>query len=175
MKLGEVWTEPDVARAYRYRPEYPPETFQILSDLIVGPRTVLDVGAGTGALARGMVPLVDRVDAVDISRAMIEEGRHLPHGTDPRLRWILGSAEEAPLDPPYGLITAGAAVHWFDEARTMPRPCTWAAWLRRSCLLERPPQTPVRAHGAGVRSRAWTKGNVLMKTGSLPSSPRQRI
>jgi SAM-dependent methyltransferase len=121
MKLGEVWTEPDVARAYRYRPEYPPETFQILSDLIVGPRTVLDVGAGTGALARGMVPLVDRVDAVDISTAMIEEGRRLPHGTDPRLRWILGLAEEAPLDPPYGLITAGAAVHWFDEARTMPR------------------------------------------------------
>src|SRR5262249_17757061 len=80
-----------------------------------------DVGAGTGAIARGMVPLVDRVNAVDISAAMIDEGKRLPHGADPRLRWILGSAEDAPLDPPYGLITAGASVHWFDETRTMPR------------------------------------------------------
>src|SRR4029079_14455494 len=107
VKLGEVFTDRDVARAYRYRPAYPPDTFRILSDLIVGPRTVLDVGAGTGAIAREMVPFVERVDAVDISAAIIDEGRRLPNGTDPRLRWILGSAEEAPFDPPYGLITAG--------------------------------------------------------------------
>jgi SAM-dependent methyltransferase len=121
MKLGEVFTDRDVARAYRHRPECPPETFSILRDLIVGPRVILDVGAGTGAIARGLVPHVERVDAIDISEAMIDEGRRLPNGSDPRLRWILGSAEEAPLDPPYGLITAGAAVHWFDEERTMPR------------------------------------------------------
>ena len=121
MKLGDVWTDLDAARAYRYRPEYPPETFRILSELVVGPRKVLDVGAGTGAIARGMVPYVDRVDAVDISPAMIAEGRALPRGNERRLRWILGSAEEAPLDGPYGLITAGASVHWFDESRTMPR------------------------------------------------------
>ena len=121
MKLGEVFTVADVARAYRYRPEYPAETFTILRDLIVGPRIVLDVGAGTGAIARGMVPHVERVDAVDISTAMMGEGRRLPNGNDPRLRWIEGSAEEAVLHAPYGLITAGAAVHWFDETRAMPR------------------------------------------------------
>ncbi|MDQ2952653.1 MAG: class I SAM-dependent methyltransferase [Chloroflexota bacterium] len=121
MKLGLVFTDRDVARAYAHRPEYPPETFRILSDLIAGPRTVLDVGAGTGVIARGLLPYVDRVDAVDISTAMIDEGRKLPLGEDPRLRWIVGTAEDAPLDPPYGLITAGAAVHWFDESRAMPR------------------------------------------------------
>ncbi len=121
MKLGEVFTDTDVARAYRYRPEYPAETFQILSDLIVGPRTVLDVGAGTGVIGRGMLPYVDRVDAIDISTAMMDEGRKLPLGDDPRLRWMVGTAEDATLDPPYGLITAGAAVHWFDESRAMPR------------------------------------------------------
>src|SRR4051812_5493048 len=121
MKLGEVFTDRDVARAYRQRPEYPPETFRILSDLVVGPRVMLDVGAGSGAIARGMVPFVDRVDAVDISTAMMDEGRRLPDGDSARIRWIVGSAEEAPLDPPYGLVTAGAAVHWFDETRAMPR------------------------------------------------------
>jgi SAM-dependent methyltransferase len=121
MKLAEVFTDRDVARAYRLRPDYPPETFTILSDLIVGPRVVLDVGAGTGAMARHLAPHVERVDALDISTAMIDEGRRLPGGDDPRIHWILGSAEDAPLEPPYGLITAGAAVHWFDEARAMPR------------------------------------------------------
>lgn len=121
MKLGEVFTDRDVARAYQYRPEYPPETFRILSDLVVGPRAVLDVGAGTGVIARGMLPYVERVDAVDISTAMMDEGRRMPGGDHPRIRWIVGTAEEAPLDPPYGLITAGAAIHWFDESRAMPR------------------------------------------------------
>ena len=30
-------------------------------------------------------------------------------------------AEEAPLDPPYGLITAGSSLHWIDADRVMPR------------------------------------------------------
>ena len=41
------------------------------------PRTVLDLGCGTGYLARPLAPLVDRVDAIDISAAMIEEGKRL--------------------------------------------------------------------------------------------------
>ena len=114
-------SDPDVARAYQHRPEYPPQTFTILRDLIVGPRVVLDVGAGTGAIARGLVPYVERVDAVDISAAMMDEGRRRPYGNDPRLHWIEGSAEEADLRPPYGLITAGAAFHWFDQERVIPR------------------------------------------------------
>lgn len=136
MKLGEVFTDRDVARAYRLRPEYPPETFAVLSELIVGPRVVLDIGAGTGAIARHIAPLVDRVDAVDISAAMIDEGRRLPGGADPRITWLLGSAEDAPLAPPYGLITAGAAVHWFDETRALPRFARALAPGARFALLE---------------------------------------
>ena len=103
MKLGEVFTDPNVARAYRYRPEYPPDTFRILSDLIVGPPTVLDVGAGTGAIARGMVPFVDRVDAVDISTAMIDEvnGTVGSHGVAMAATMGLAALDE------YVIITAG--------------------------------------------------------------------
>lgn len=121
MSLGRVFSDPDVARAYRQRAPYPPETFAILERLLVEPRTVLDVGAGSGSLARSMVEFARRVDAVDPSAAMIAEGRALPGGTDPRLRWIAGTAEESPLDPPYGLITAGSSIHWMDPARVMPR------------------------------------------------------
>ena len=136
MKLGEVFTDRDVAHAYQQRPGYPPDTFRILSDLVVGPRVVLDIGTGTGVIARGMLPYVDRVDAVDISTAMMDEGRRLPGGDDPRIRWILGAAEDAPLDPPYGLIVAAAAIHWFDEARAMPRFARALAPAARLAILE---------------------------------------
>ncbi len=121
MTLGEVFADTEVARAYRMRTPYPEETFAILESLLVAPRTVLDAGAGSGALAREMLRFAARVDAVDPSAAMIAAGRELPSGNDPRLRWALGTAEEAPLDPPYGLITAGASIHWMDGARVMPR------------------------------------------------------
>lgn len=119
--LAEVFADVDVARAYRYREPYPAETFTILEGLVCGPRAILDIGAGSGALAREMVRFATRVDAIDPSAALIAEGRRLPHGDDQKLRWIPGTSEEAPLNGPYGLITAGASIHWMDAARTMPR------------------------------------------------------
>ncbi|MBV9278962.1 MAG: class I SAM-dependent methyltransferase, partial [Chloroflexi bacterium] len=52
------------------------------------PRVVLDAGCGTGDVARPLAPLVDRVDAVDISAGMIERGRRLPGGENPAITWI---------------------------------------------------------------------------------------
>ncbi len=121
MTLDEVFTDTDVASAYRYRAPYPRETFAILDGLTVAPRTVLDAGAGSGALARELVRFAARVDALDPSPAMIGAGRRLPGGDDPRLRWIIGTAEEGALSGPYGLITAGASIHWMDPDRVMPR------------------------------------------------------
>ena len=119
--LGAVFADPDVARAYRQRPPYAEDTFTVLEGLLVGPRIVLDLGSGSGPLAREITRFAQRVDAVDPSAAMIAEGQWLTGGRDPRLRWINGTAEDAPLDPPYGLATAGTSVHWFDPARVMPR------------------------------------------------------
>jgi SAM-dependent methyltransferase len=111
-----------VVASYRYRPEYPPQTLDILSGLIKdSPRTVLDLGCGTGFVARPLAPLVDRVDAVDIAAAMIEEGRRLPGGDHPHLQWIVGRAEDAPLRPPYALVTAGDSLHWMDWEVVLPR------------------------------------------------------
>lgn len=121
VELGRVFADEEVASLYRYRAPYPPEVFTILEQLIVEPRTVLDVGAGTGALARELAPRAARVDAVDPSAAMIAQGRALHGGTDERIRWITGRAEDAPLDPPYGLITAGASLHWTQHDVVLPR------------------------------------------------------
>jgi len=136
MTLGEVFRDVDVARAYRQRPPYPEETFEILESLLVDPRTVLDAGAGSGALARRMVRFAKRVDAVDPSEAMMQEGRRLAGGTDPRLRWINATAEEAPLDPPYGLITTGQSLHWMQLDRVMTRFATVLAPGARLAITE---------------------------------------
>ena len=68
-----------------------------------------------------MAALVDRVDAVDFSQEMVEQGKMLPSGDNPRLNWICAPAEEAHLHPPYGLITAGASLHWMDWDVVLPR------------------------------------------------------
>src|SRR5690349_2559845 len=46
-----------VVDRYHLRPSYPPQTFELLTDLIVDePRVVLDVGCGTGKIARPWWP-----------------------------------------------------------------------------------------------------------------------
>ena len=52
---------------------------------------------------------------------MIEEGKTLPNGDHPQLRWMVGSAEEALLEPPYDLVTAGDSLHWMDWEVVLPR------------------------------------------------------
>ncbi len=104
-----------VVDRYHLRPTYPPETFTILNELIVDePRTVLDVGCGTGNIARPLAEYVERVDAVDFSLPMLLRARTLPGGDSPKIRWLPGRAEEVETQPPYALITAGESLHWMD-------------------------------------------------------------
>jgi SAM-dependent methyltransferase len=70
MSLGEVFTDATVARLYERRPPYPEGVFTTLARRLVAPRTVLDAGAGTGALARRMT-FAERVDAIEPSAAMV--------------------------------------------------------------------------------------------------------
>ncbi|MGD0704020.1 MAG: class I SAM-dependent methyltransferase [Trebonia sp.] len=120
--LAEAFSYPGVASAYQHRPPYPEMVFDVLTGLISdSPRTVLDLGAGEGALARPLAARVDEVDAVDISAAMIEEGRRRPGGDAANLRWIVGAAETAPLGGPYALVTAGASLHWMRWPETFAR------------------------------------------------------
>src|SRR5215831_18102379 len=104
-----------VVDRYHLRPAYPPEIFTLLNELIIDePRVVLDVGCGTGNVARPLSSSVERIDAVDLSLPMLERARSLPGGDSPKIRWLHGRAEEAELEPPYALVTAGASLHWME-------------------------------------------------------------
>ena len=119
---AEQFQDPSVVEAYAARPPYPEETFDILDELLAGqPRIVLDAGCGTGSVARPLASRVERVDAIDFSEPMVETGRALEGGDAPNLHWTVADMETAPLDPPYGMITAGQSLHWMAWDVVIPR------------------------------------------------------
>ncbi len=121
-KFAKQFQDKSVVQAYQDRGSFPTEVFTTLLGLInqSSPLVVLDIGCGRGEIARELVDKVDRVDAIDFSLPMIKKGKTLENGNHPNLRWICSKAEEAPLNPPYELITAGNSLHWMDWEKLMP-------------------------------------------------------
>jgi SAM-dependent methyltransferase len=115
------FADPSVVASYHLRPPYPSQVIDLLLSLRVDSRPVLDAGTGTGEIARALVQYGVGVDAVDSSPAMLARARQLPGGDHPLLTWVLGSAETAPLRPPYSLIIAAASLHWMEWDVVMPR------------------------------------------------------
>lgn len=107
---------PDFGRAAadyaRHRQGFPPEFFARLEGLglrLAGLRA-LDVGAGTGALARAFVELGADATALDPSAAMLAQARRL----EPRLACAVGRAEALPVrDGAFDLVAAATCWHWF--------------------------------------------------------------
>src|SRR4051794_37408975 len=96
-RYASAFEDPAVVASYHTRPPYPEEVFSLLAGLLAGrPGPVLDLGCGTGIIARRLVEHAERVDALDVAPAMLAEGKRLPNGDHPRLRWMLGRAEDAP-------------------------------------------------------------------------------
>ena len=109
-----------VAAEYeRHRPEYPEEALRWAAEhlgLAPGAR-VLDVGAGTGKLARGLVALGFEVVAVEPGAPMLAQLRVAVPGAEA----IEGPAEAIPLpDASVEAAFAGQAFHWFDRPRALP-------------------------------------------------------
>ena len=89
-EYADQFKDESVAGAYVNYPPYTAEVFEVLEGLIRDePRIVLDIGCGTGDVARPLAALVDHVDAVDQSAAMIEIGRTREGGDRPNISWGL--------------------------------------------------------------------------------------
>ena len=121
-EYADQFKDKSVAGAYANYPPYSDEVFEALDGLVCDePRIVLDIGCGTGDVARPLASLVDRVDAVDQSMAMIEIGRSRAGGDQPNIKWVCQSAEDFSSDTRYSLIVAGASLHWMDWYGVLPR------------------------------------------------------
>jgi len=109
-----------VAAEYeRHRPGYPEEALRWAAEqlgLDTGAR-VLDVGAGTGKLTRGLAALGFRVVAVEPGAPMLEQLR----AAVPEAEALDGAAESLTLpDASIAAAFAGQAYHWFDRDRAVP-------------------------------------------------------
>jgi SAM-dependent methyltransferase len=109
-----------VAAEYeRHRPDYPEEALRWAADelgLAPGAR-VLDVGAGTGKLTRGLVALGFDVVAVEPGAPMLEQLRRAV----PEAEALEAPAEAIPLAAAsLDAAFAGQAFHWFDRERALP-------------------------------------------------------
>lgn len=105
-----------VAAAYaEHRPGYPAAAVEwALAPLpAVGPRQVLDLGAGTGKLTEALAGRAE-VTAVDPDPAMLDELR----ARLPGVRALVGRAEDVPLPAAaVDAVLVGQAWHWFDRER----------------------------------------------------------
>jgi SAM-dependent methyltransferase len=109
-----------VAAEYeQHRPDYPEEALRWASEqigLADGAR-VLDLGAGTGKLTRGLVALGFEVVAVEPGAPMLVELRRAVPGAEA----LEAPAEEIPLpDASIDAAFSGQAFHWFDRERAVP-------------------------------------------------------
>ncbi len=121
-EYGAQFSDSSVAAMYHLRPPYPDAVFDVLAGLIVDePRVVLDVGTGTGEIARNLIDHAERIDGVDPSAAMLARARMRPGGDSPKIAWIHGMAESAPLNPPYALISTANSLHWMEWRVVLPR------------------------------------------------------
>ncbi|WP_100444411.1 class I SAM-dependent methyltransferase [Glycomyces xiaoerkulensis] len=98
------------------RPTYPAEALTWMTG--PAPLDVVDLGAGTGLLTRGLVALGHRVTAVEPDRQMLDK---LVASSPGLAGHRQGSAEELPLpDGSADVVCAGQAYHWFDRERALP-------------------------------------------------------
>ncbi|HXK10693.1 MAG TPA: class I SAM-dependent methyltransferase [Vicinamibacteria bacterium] len=114
-RYAAQFEDESVARAYHTRPPYPDALFDILEGLMPpGPRTVLDLGCGTGDLAVGFVGRAERIDAVDPSRAMLQVARYRHPSGRLGLHWVESTAEAYRPDRRYSVIVAAESLHWME-------------------------------------------------------------
>jgi ubiquinone/menaquinone biosynthesis C-methylase UbiE len=115
-RLAPVW---DTMR----RPDSFEPVEAALSRLGSQPRRVLDLGTGTGAVARLVAERFPESDVVgaDLSPRMIEEARR--HTDSPRVTYQVADAQKLPFaDGSFDLVTLGNMIPFFDELARVAAP-----------------------------------------------------
>ena len=122
MRPGESFENETVVRNYLDRPDYPLKIYERLAALSRSTTNALDLGCGTGKVARGIAGYFNHVTAVDASAAMLSMAREQSIGTQAsNITWVHSLAESAHLDGPFDLIVAAASIHWMRHEALFPR------------------------------------------------------
>lgn len=103
----------------RFRGGFPPPFFDRLASAfnvgLPGQR-LLDVGTGTGALARVFARCGCEVAAIDPSADLLQQARRLDRDAGVRVEYLERSAEASGFPPAsFDVVTAGRCWHWLDR------------------------------------------------------------
>jgi SAM-dependent methyltransferase len=105
----------------RHRRGFPDSFFERLAarGLIAPGRRAVDLGTGTGTLARGLAQRGMNVVGLDVAEGQLREARRLSELEGaPAITYALAAAEETGLaSGAHDLVIAGQCWHWFDRPR----------------------------------------------------------
>lgn len=103
-----------------YRQGFPPAFFERLAQRgLIGPgKRVLDVGTGTGTLARGAAAMGSQVIGTDIAAPLLKQARLLDAATGVEIAYHVARAEATGLaSASFDCVMAGQCWHWLDRPR----------------------------------------------------------
>lgn len=115
----------------RWRQGFPPEFYARLDNCGIArsAQRVLDLGTGTGAMAREWALRGCQVSALDPSTALLDEARKADAAAGVSIDYHIGVAEEIGFpDATFDLVSAATCWHWFErplaaaEARRVLKP-----------------------------------------------------
>jgi SAM-dependent methyltransferase len=104
----------------KHRAGFPEAFFDRMAALGIGQpnQRLLDLGTGTGTLARGFAQRGCRVTALDPSEPMVVQAKQLDQEAGVTVRYVIGKAEETHLPAhSFDVVTAGQCWHWFDRPK----------------------------------------------------------
>lgn len=106
----------------QYRAGYPDELYRRLENFGVGieGQSILDIGTGTGYLARGFAKQGVQVTGADISDELIEEAKKLDANDHVTIQYQNAKAEDLPFSSSeFDVVTAGQCWHWFQADKVL--------------------------------------------------------
>lgn len=122
IRAPEVNFGPVASDYGRYRAGFPQSFFKrLFADGWVQPTDrVLDLGTGTGTIARGLALRGCRATGLDYERHLLTEAARLDREAATGVTYVEGRAEETALpSDSFEVVTAGQCWHWFERSGTV--------------------------------------------------------
>lgn len=152
-----------------YRPGYPQSFFERLKAIGIGlaGQRILDLGCGTGVLARQFARQGSIVTGVDVSEGQINAARALSERDNLQVDYIISRAEETDLlEESFDVMTASQCWVYFEKDRIIPevkrllRPggrlmTSHLCWLPRVDRIARETEALVLEHNPNWTSGDW--------------------